>query len=312
VTFTSSTQNERGALALVHDVLYVPYGGHWGDCGTYYGWVIGVPINAPAGVKTWRTRATGGGAWSPGGIATDGTWVFVATGNTFGAATFSDGEAHIRLGAGPVYSQQPTDYFAPSNWQMLDATDTDIGGSGPILVDVPGATPSQLDVVLGKDGNAYLLDRNNLGGIGGQLAMKHVSSTEIINAAAAYTTALGTYVVFKGAGVGCPGAAGDLVAIRIGAANPPTINVAWCATQGGTGSPMVTTTDGSANAIVWGLGAGSSQRLMGFDGDTGAVIFAGGGPNELMAGLRGYNTAIAVKGRVFVAGDNHVYAFTFN
>ena len=34
-----------------------------------------------------------------------------------------------------------------------------------ILVDVPGAMPSNLVVALGKDGNAYLLNRSNLGGI---------------------------------------------------------------------------------------------------------------------------------------------------
>ena len=30
------------------------------------------------------------------------------------------------------------------------------GGSGPLLVDVPGATPSSLVVQFGKDGNVYL------------------------------------------------------------------------------------------------------------------------------------------------------------
>ena len=41
----------------------------------------------------------------------------------------------------------------------------DLGSSGPLLVDVPGATPSHLVVAMGKDDNAYLLNRDNLGGI---------------------------------------------------------------------------------------------------------------------------------------------------
>src|SRR6266446_2767622 len=78
-----------------------------------------------------------------------------------------------------------------------------------------------------------------------------VATDEIITAAAAYTTPIGTYVAFKGAGASCPGDAGDLTAIRIGAAAPPTITTAWCATQHGLGSLMVTTLDGHAGAIVW-------------------------------------------------------------
>ena len=62
--------------------------------------------------------------------------------------------------------------------------------------------------------------------------------------------------------------------------------------------------------IVWGIGSEGDQRLHGFDGDTGAVDFHGGGANELMAGTRRFNTAIAARGRIYVANDNKVYAFT--
>lgn len=83
--FTAATQNQRGALALLNGVVYVPDSGHFGDCGDYHGWVVGVPIADPASAKAWRTRAKGGGIWAPGGIASDGKSIYVATGNTFGA-----------------------------------------------------------------------------------------------------------------------------------------------------------------------------------------------------------------------------------
>ena len=35
------------------------------------------------------------------------------------------GEAIIRLQAGPIWTGQPTDYWAPTNWFSLDITDTD-------------------------------------------------------------------------------------------------------------------------------------------------------------------------------------------
>src|SRR5262249_36497974 len=92
VAFDSSVQNQRGALQLLNDTLYVPYGGHSGDCGSFHGWVVGVPVVTPAAVQAWATRALGGGAWSVSGVATDGISLYVATGNTFHAVNWSDGE----------------------------------------------------------------------------------------------------------------------------------------------------------------------------------------------------------------------------
>src|SRR5204863_1636661 len=65
------------------------------------------------------------------------------------------------------------------------------------------------------------------------------------------------------------------------------------------------------NAIVWVVGSdsGGDQRLHGYNGDTGAVIYAGGGTNELMANTRKWNTGVVARGRVYFAGDNKVYAF---
>src|SRR4029077_5189967 len=110
--------------------------------------------------------------------------------------TWSGSEAVIRLQPGPVFSGSTTDYWAPTNWASLDGSDTDLGGSGPIIVDVPGATPSALVVALGKDGNAYLLNRSNLGGVSAPVAVSAVGGT-IIQAGAAYRTALSTYVVYR-------------------------------------------------------------------------------------------------------------------
>jgi hypothetical protein len=73
----------------------------------------------------------------------------------------------------------------------------------------------------------------------------------------------------------------------------------------------VTSTDGTNNVIVWAVGSSGDQRLHGHNGDTGAVVYAGGGANELMTGTNGYNTAaIAARGRIYVANNNKVYAFS--
>jgi hypothetical protein len=320
VTFDSTVQNQRGALLLNGGYLYVPYGGHAGDCGNYHGWVVAVPVSDPGSATAWATDALKGGIWAPAGLSSDGVSVFAATGNTVGANQWMGGEAIIRLGPGATFSGDPADYFAPSNWQFLDATDLDLGGVAPLVVDVPGATPPQLIVALGKNGVAYLLDRNYLGGIGtgdgtngeGLFSTK-VSTGQPRMAPASYSTASGTYVVFSGGGspgVGCPGTPGDLVALRINPNNPPTLTVAWCASNHGWGSPIVTTTDGSSNPIVWVIGAEGTNRLYAYNGETGETLFDGGGPDEQMTLVRHFSTPIAADGRIFVAADSQLYAFT--
>jgi hypothetical protein len=305
MTFTSSIHNQRAALGLVNGVVYVPYSGHFGDCGTYPGWVVGVPINNPSSVRAWATTAIGGGIWGHGGVASDGTNMFVVTGNTFNTGgNWGGGEAVIRLQAGPMFSGSPINYWVPTNWLSLDNGDTDLGGCGPVLITVPGATPSQLVLALGKDGNAYLLKRNNLGGITAPVAFANVASSVRGQSAATYRTSAGTYFVFRNG-------SSAVSAYEITATNPPTIVPAWSVSQTGQGSPWVTTTDGTNNAIVWIVGSedGGDQRLHGYNGDTGAVVYAGGGPNELMINTRKWNTGIVARGRLYFAASNKVYAF---
>jgi uncharacterized repeat protein (TIGR01451 family) len=336
LTFDSNVQNQRGALLLNAGVLYVPYAGHFGDCGTYHGWVVRVPENDPAGATSWATDGLKAGIWAVGGLTTDGSSVFAATGNTSGATDWMGGEAILRLGLDGTFSHNQADFFTPSNWFTLDQGDLDLGGEAPLIVDVPGATPSQLVVALGKSGVAHLLDRNNLGGIGGGdgvngeglFSTKVATETDprqgrIRTAAATYTTASGTYVVFSvstpgATGFGCPGTPGDLVSLLITPSNPPTISVAWCADNHGRGAPIVTTTDGSSEPVVWTIGAcdtvtgcaAGSNRLYAYNGETGDPLFTGGGPDEQMTLVQRFSTPIAVNGRIVVAAGGRLFVFT--
>ena len=300
--FTSGIQEERGALALVNGIVYVAYSGWVGDCGPYHGWVVGVDINNPSNVMAWATVAEGGGIWGHGGVASDGTKMFVVTGNTFTSPgdPWRGGEAIVRLQAGPVFD----DFWAPVNWQSLDGSDTDLGGCSATLIDVPGANPSHLALALGKDSNAYLLDRNNLGGVRSAVASMNVSNATLRGtSSAAYQTAEGTHFAFH------TGESGELRSYIINATSPPTMALAWNVSQGGRGSPWVTTTDGTNNAIVWIANVEGDGKLYGYNGDTGATIFAGGGANEQMTGTRQWNTGMVARGRIYFGADNKVYAF---
>src|SRR6266436_987465 len=303
MSFVSLIQEERGALALVNGIVYVSYSGYVGDCQNYHGWVVGVDINNPSNVHAWATTAVGGGIWGHGGVASDGTNMFVVTGNTFNTGgNWMGGEAIIRLQAGPTWTGNPTDYWVPTNWLSLDNTDTDLGGVSATVIDVPGATPSQLVLALGKDSNAYLINRNNLGGITSPVAQANVGAINRGTSAVTYHTSQGTYFGFHND-------AGSIAARRVTATSPPTIVSGWTISQNGRGSPWVTTTDGINNVIVWVAGVAGDQRLHGYDGDTGAVIYAGGGANELMSGTRQWNTGMVARGRIYFGADNKVYAF---
>ena len=312
INFTPEVQQQRPALGIVSNILYVGYGSMRDGC-VYHGWLVGVPIDNPASVMAWAsatdTGRWGGAIWGVGGIASDGKNPFVTTGNTFprpgsSPLPWTGGEAVIRFQPGPIFTGDPSDYWVPTNWRTLDNNDADLGSCGPLLVDVPGATPSHLIVAMGKDRKAYLVNRDDLGGISQPITSAQVGNAAILQAPVTYRTEQDTYVAFHAEGA-------NLSAFRITAANPPAIVTAWSMSQNGRGSPFVTSTDGTSNMVVWlvGADAGGDQRLHGFDGETGSVVFAGGGPNELMQGTHRFNAGIAARGRIYIANDNKVYAF---
>ena len=325
--FSAIVQHQRGSLLVVNGIVYITYYGIEYDCEppTYHGRVIGISMADPTHVISWAVPANRGGIW--GAVASDGTSLFVSTGNTYtpggipdAGQTWGGGEAVIRLTQDLVFTGDTTSFFTPSNWQTLDMRDYDLGSSSPVLLDVPGANPSSLIVAMGKAGVAHLLDRSNLGGIGtgnGSTGEGLFSAALVLPAEgmkgnpAAYTTAQGQYVVFRGDAVatGCPGdaSAGDLVALKILPTSPPSFSVAWCATSQGLGSPMVTTTDGQSNPIVWVASAQGSNLLLGFDGDTGAAVFTGGGAT--MTQVLRWTSPIVAKGRFYVGATGQLFAF---
>src|SRR5262249_17387883 len=140
-----------------------------------------------------------------------------------------------------------------------------------------------------------------------------VASHTILQAGVTYRTNQSTYVGFRANNDGNT----VLTTFRITATSPPAIASSWNVdrSSGGCGSPFVTSTDGSNNMIVWVVGTedhltAGDQRIHGYDGDTGAIVYDGGGPNELVAGTHYYSTTgIAARGRIYIAGDNKVYAF---
>lgn len=158
-----TAQQQRGALLVANGRVYVPFGGRWGDCGNYVGYVVGVPTSGQGSsvhyaVPTDREA----GMWAPPGpVQTKaGGDLFVASGN--GAATggqYDGSDSVIRLGA----KLHRKAFFAPSTWASDNSQDLDLGSSSPVTLAATGTI-----VMAGKRGTVYLLD--GLRGIGSQVA----------------------------------------------------------------------------------------------------------------------------------------------
>jgi polyvinyl alcohol dehydrogenase (cytochrome) len=76
---------QRASLALGNGRVYVGYGGNYGDCGTYHGWVVGVDETGPSNQVSFEVApdGEGGAIWESGGApALDSHGdLYVTTGN---------------------------------------------------------------------------------------------------------------------------------------------------------------------------------------------------------------------------------------
>jgi hypothetical protein len=310
-SFTSAPQGQRAALSFYQGNLYIPYGGKYGDCGTYNGIVAQVNMATRAVAGVWATRAHGGGIWAPGGLSRFGSELFATTGNTMGASGWQDGEAVVRLRPGLTHSLAAADYFAPGNWLALDDSDADLGGTAAIgftVQDARGHAYLRL-LALGKDGNGYVLNGADLGGIGGAIQTQGLSTAQIKNAPAIYPDGSKTYVFFtnnNGIGSNCSG--NNITAVAITVLHKSPLRTAWCGSFSGDGAPIVTTSDGTHDPIVWVSGAEGDNKLHGFNGLTGAVLFTSA---SSMAGLRHFSTPVAANGHIYLGADGKVYSFSF-
>jgi len=272
--------------------------------------VVGLHLDKPAVFAAWRAPVSnGGGIWAPGGIAFDGRHLFAAVGHTRDTAEQWNGaKAVIRLPPDLRWQPVAQDFFAPADWRMLNAGFFVLAYNNPLVFDLPEGGPgSALAFALDKLGNAYLLDRANLGGIGRPLLVQNVANAPVNTSPAAWRLGHDIMVTFRATGPTCPGGAGGggVLALRISEGEQPSINMAWCAKLSGRGAPIVTTSDDVADPIVWIVGAEGDEKLHGFRGDPGQAVFT----SEPLDGLRHFVTILAAAGRLYVAGDGRIFAF---
>lgn len=311
-SFDARVTGQRASLQFAGGRVYVPFGGLYGDCGVYHGWVVGIDPANPAAQVSFATPGRGSGIWAPGGASMDeGGRLFAATGNStpLGSHTpGSMGERVVRLGggaAGPTSSDAAESYFETSDARALDLMDLDIGSVTPVVLpDVGGA---HLLWQGGKAGVSYLLNRDNLGGVGGQLAQERFFSGGNFGAAAAWSDGTDTYVFVPGRGTrsGCSGS-GGIMAVRVTA---NSMDTAWCSATVANPNPPAVSSNGNTGGVLWVAGAGSTATTAGtlraIDIADGSEIFSGAPPS-----VRQWTPVVVADGRVYVTGWRTVSMFT--
>lgn len=193
--FIGGTVLQRPSLTLIGGNVYGSFGGHC-DLFNYTGMVAGVSTTAGVGVTSMfameaapgAPRATtdimvqnGGkaGIWMSGmAPATDGDRIFVVTGNGQGhenkdtpasgrspLSTLDEVVANLAVRNGKLALQ---DYFEPYEYIGMDAGDRDLGSGGVALLDptvFKGTNGvARMAVTIGKNGKAYVMNADNLGG----------------------------------------------------------------------------------------------------------------------------------------------------
>jgi hypothetical protein len=327
--FNSNAQNQHGALLLMNDILYIPFGGQYGDGGTYRGWIVAVDVTDPSRVGSWMTRSPRSGIWGSGGLVSDGrTFVFGVTGDTTGLPRDqSDSEEVVRVSGLAEFTRNAASIFVPTQWQSWDRPlgDLDFGASTPAYVPLPvGVSPAGILVAPAKAGRIYYLDGDNLSSgtyptPGGELADLVVASTTaeaIYTAPTIYSSASGVHAAIN-VGVdptNCPGGnpstQAAIISTLIAPGASPLASVAWCAESAGGGHrnypPISTTTDGKReNALVWFV---NGNQLSALDGDTGQeVVKTTGAPCNSVPSM---SFPIAGKNRVVVSALGHLCSWS--
>jgi hypothetical protein len=296
-TFTPTTQMQRPGLLLLNGVVYAAFGSQC-DHSPWAGWIAGVTTGGQLRAM-WSSISTanlgGAGIWAPGGgIVSDGTHIYVATGNGAVSATLTSplpgntppsdlGQCVVRLVVQADGSLKATDFFAPFDAVPLDQNDEDLGSSGPVALPTAfgaGTSTPNLLVQDGKEGYVYLLNRDNLGGYqqgpnNGDAVVARVGPNGGVWGRAGVWPGDGGYIYYTSSTGGTGALNGYLHAYKYGVDgnNNPTLSLAG--TSGdpfgfGSSSPVITSNGtASGSALVWVIWAadatGANAQLRAYD-----------------------------------------------
>jgi hypothetical protein len=172
IYFDERWENSRPGLLLSqsaqdqNSVVYMA-AGSIEDTEPYHGWVLGFDSQTLALKYTYNDTPDGeeGGIWQMGaGLSADvdgNLYLQTGNGSFDNLGDFGSSVLKLTQNNGDLIV---ADSFTPSNFQILTQHDWDISSAGLLLLpDQPGQYPHMM-IGGGKDGNIYVMNRDDLGG----------------------------------------------------------------------------------------------------------------------------------------------------
>jgi hypothetical protein len=162
-----AAEQQRAGLVAAAGNVYIGFGGLSGDCGTYHGYVVAANETNGNIVGSFQAAHISNAAavWGTSGPVADSAGnVYATTGNSQGTPNnnptpdYSDGVVRLAPTMA-VGDTVPADYFQPTVWRSDNASDLDLGSTGPLLL--PNGTQI---FIIGKQHTAFLLNTSSLGG----------------------------------------------------------------------------------------------------------------------------------------------------
>jgi hypothetical protein len=166
VIFVPRYHQNRPGLLLLNGTIYIGFASH-GDNYEYHGWIFSYDALTLEQKNIFCTTPDGsgaitqGGIWQSGcGLASDGKAIYCTTGNGTFDGVRDFGDTVLKLSPDLTVLS----WFAPANNDVENATDSDLGSGGVMIIPSDAISSPNLLVTAGKDGQVFLLDRTNLGG----------------------------------------------------------------------------------------------------------------------------------------------------
>ena len=233
---------QRSGLTASQGRIIVTYTG-FGDCGSYHGWVLGIPESGGP-MRTYETatapRDLFGGIWMGGAAPVvdpaGNIWFATANSTETNPHRYDLSNAVIELSPGFRVKQ----FFGDPNWLADDAGDLDLGSTNATLV-------NGFVFIASKAGDAYLARQRHLGGVGGQVASLALCRPARRGGSAWGGTAVDGSVVYVNCDDGEPGNAhySHITAVQV-TKKRPHLRVLWRATTVRTAGPPIV-----AGGKVW-------------------------------------------------------------
>jgi len=320
--FDPKQYKERSGLLLLNGIVYLTWGSHC-DFQPYTGWVMGYDAETLTQTNIINVTPNGaeGAIWgSGGGLAADvhGNIYFLDGNGTFDTTLDGQGfpingdygNAFVKLStAGGKLSV--TDYFTMHNTTDESNADVDFGSGAAMLL--PNMTDADgqirhLAIGAGKDGNIYLVDRDNMGKFNpnNDNAIYQELGNALPNGAWSVPASYQNWVYFGAQN-------GPLRAFQFSQARLGTTPSSMTSTQfpyPGT-SPSVSA-NRSTNAIVWAVENSSTAVLHAYSATNLAQELYNSnqaGPRDHFGAGNKYMVPTIANGKVYVGTPNGVAAF---